>query len=169
MNNLKLTLLAAVFFWGHTGFSAEMKFGYIDLQKAIQDTKAGKKAKADMEKDIEKKKKELQDKEKDLQKMTQDFEKKSMVLSEDIRQKKQMELQQEIMKYRENVGKTQMELQGKERDLTAPILEKMKKAIEKVAKEEKVSLVLEKAEHSVVWADKELDLTDKVVQTFEKM
>ena len=142
---------------------------YTGLQKAIQETKAGKKAKADMEKDIEKKKKELQEKEKDLQKMTQDFEKKSMVLSEDVRQKKQMELQQEIMKYRETVGKTQMDLQGKERDLTAPILEKMKKAIEKVAKDDKISMVLEKAEHSVVWAEKELDITDRVIQAFEKM
>ena len=148
---------------------AEVKIGYIDLQKAIQSTKAGQKAKADMEKDIEKKKKEFQDKEKDLQKMTQDFEKKSAVLSDEVRQKKQIELQGEIGKYREQVAKTQMELQGRERDLTSPILEKMKKAIEKVSKDEKISIVFEKAEHSVVWAEEGLNITDKVVKAFEKM
>ncbi|MGE3975526.1 MAG: OmpH family outer membrane protein [Bdellovibrionales bacterium] len=169
MKQFTQALAVVALFFAQNAMSADLKIGYIDLQKAIQDTKAGKKAKADMEKDIEKKKKELQDKEKELQKMTQDFEKKSMVLSEEIRQKKQMELQQEIMKYRENVGKSQMELQAKERDLTAPILEKMKKVIEKVAKDEKLAMVLEKSEHSVVWAEKELDITEKVVSNFEKM
>jgi len=162
------TLCACLVFAGQVR-AADLHFGYIDMQKAIQETKAGKKAKADIEKEVEKKKKEFQDKEKDLQKMTQDFEKKSSVLSDEVRQKKQAELQQEIMKYREVVGKTQMDLQNRERDLTAPILEKMQKAIEKVAKEGSISMVFEKSEHSVVFADKSLDVTDKVVATFEKM
>lgn len=165
---LPALLVAVGLAWGPLA-RAEIKIGYIDLQKAIQSTKAGQKAKAEMEKDIEKRKKEIQEKEKDLQKMTQDYEKKSMVLSEEVKQKKQIELQQEIGKYREQVAKTQMELQGKERDLTTPILDKLKKAIEKIAKDEKLSMVLEKAEHSVMWADSQLDITDKVVQAFEKM
>ena len=80
---------------------AEAKFGYIDMQKAIQQTKAGQKAKSDLEKEVETRKKELQAKEKDIKKMGEDFEKKSAVLSDEVRSKKQMEIQEEMMKWRE--------------------------------------------------------------------
>ena len=97
------------------------------MQKAIQGTDAGKKAKKDLEKEFNEKKVELQTKEKDLKKMTEDFEKKSSVLSDEVKQKKQQEIQEEMLKYRELVGKSQMAIQDRERNLTAPILEKLRK------------------------------------------
>lgn len=166
-----LNLLVALGLVGfvQTSKAAEIKLGYIDMQKAVQATKAGKKAKSDLEKELEKRRKEFADKEKELQAKGQELEKKALVLSDDIRQKRQGEFQQEIMKFRDSQMKTQMELQNKERSLMDPILEKMKKSIEKVAKEEKLSMVLERAEHSVTWADPTLDITEKVVSSFEKL
>lgn len=169
MTMFKLLVGFAVAAFGMQAYAAETKIGYIDMQKAVQATKAGKKAKGDLEKELEKRRKEFQDKEKDLQKAGQELEKKALVLSDDVRQKKQAEFQQEIMKFREAQMKTQTELQGKERDLMTPILEKMKKAIEKVAKDQSLSIVLERAEHSVTWADPTLDITEKVIENFEKM
>jgi len=168
MNSLKL-LAVVITSLSFGAFAAETKIGYIDMQKAVQATKAGKKAKADLEKELEKRRKEFQAKEKDLQKQGQELEKKALVLSDDVRQKRQAEFQQEIMKFREAQMKTQAELQNKERDLMSPILEKMKKAIEKVAKEQNLSIVLERAEHSVTWADPNLDITQKVIDNFEKL
>lgn len=147
---------------------AETRVGYVDMQKAIQATTVGKKAKADLEGEFNKKKKELEKKEADLKKMGEDMEKKKAVLSEEVLNKKQGEFQEEMMKYRDLVAKSQLEIQKKERDLTAPILEKMKDIIGKVAKEKKFSLVIEKTEQAVLFADSEVDLTNDVVQRFEK-
>ncbi len=169
MTAVKFMVAFAIALMGWKASAAETKIGYIDMQKAVQATKAGKKAKADLEKELEKRRKEFQDKEKELQKTGQELEKKALVLSDDVRQKKQAEFQQEIMKFREAQMKTQSELQNKERDLMSPILEKMKKAIEKVAKEQTLSIVLERAEQSVTWADPTLDITQKVIDSFEKM
>ena len=77
---------------------AEAKVGYIDMQKAIQSTSAGKKAKTELEGDFNKKKKELEKKEADLKKMGEDLEKKKSVLSEDALNKKQAEFQEEMLK-----------------------------------------------------------------------
>jgi outer membrane protein len=148
---------------------AEIKIGYIDVQKAIQATKAGKAAKKKLEGEFKEKKQELQKKEADLRKMNEDLEKKKLVLSDEVRVKKQMQLQEEMLKYREQVGKSQMAIQVKERDLTKPIIEKMKKAMEVIAKKESLSIILERAEQSVVWADAKLDITDKVIKEFEKL
>jgi outer membrane protein len=113
------------------------------------------------------KKKELEKKEADLKKMGEDLEKKKSVLSEEALGKKQAEFQEEMLKYRDVVGKSQVEIQKKERDLTAPILEKMKKVISKISKEGGYSLVLENSQ-MVLYADQGADLTDAVVKAFEK-
>ncbi len=146
---------------------AQGKIGFVDMQKAIQSTAAGKKAKDELEKDFNKKKKELEKKEADLKKMGEDLEKKKSVLSEEALGKKQAEFQEEMLKYRDVVGKSQVEIQKKERDLTAPILEKMKKVISKISKEGGYSLVLENSQ-MVLYADQGADLTDAVVKAFEK-
>lgn len=144
------------------------KFGYVDLQKAIQETSTGKKAKKDLEGEFNKKKKELEKKEADLKKMSEDFEKKSMVLSDELKAQKQGELQQEMMKYRELVGKSQMEIQKRERELTMPIVEKLHSILEEIGKKDGYAFILEKNEQSVLFADKQLDLTDRVLKEYEK-
>lgn len=146
---------------------AETKVGIVDMQKAIQATSAGKKAKSELEGEFNKKKKELEKKEADLKKMGEDLEKKKSVLSEEALGKKQAEFQEEMLKYRDVVGKSQIEIQKKERDLTAPILEKMRKVIGKIAKEKSYSLILENNQ-AILFATPESDLTDEVIKAYEK-
>lgn len=151
-----------------TAKAAEMKIGYIDMQKAIQETSSGKKAKASLEKEFNAKKAELQKKEGDLKKMDEDLRKKAAALSDEVRNKKMQELQTEAMKFQREVGESQMNIQKKERELTQPIIEKLQAAVDKVAKEGGYTMVLERSEQSVLWAKKDLDLTDAVVKEFEK-
>lgn len=148
--------------------SAEIKIGYIDMQKAIQDTSTGKKAKVELEGEFNKKKKDLEKKEADLKKMNDDLEKKSMVLTDDVKAQRQQELQAEMMKYRELVARSQQDIQKRERDLTVPIVEKLRSILDGIAKKESYTVVLEKSENSVMWADKQIDLTERIVKDYEK-
>ncbi len=148
--------------------AAETKIGFIDMQKAIQETSTGKKAKKDLEEEFNKKKKELEKKEADLKKMNEDFEKKALVMNDEVKAKKQQELQGEMMKYRELVGKSQMEIQSKERSLTTPIIDSLRKIIGDLAEKEGFTVILEKSEQSVMWAKKEIDMTAKVIEEYEK-
>ncbi len=161
---LKLGLIL-VFGLTFSAVAAEqIKLGYVDMQRAIQETAAGKKAKSELEAEFNKRKKELEKHEADLKKKSEDFEKRAMVLSEDVRAERQIELQREMAKYRDLVGRSQMEIQKMERDLTQPILERMSQVIEEIAKKEGYSMILERSEQNVLWAKDELDLTDKVIK-----
>lgn len=162
-------LLLSVFSFSLMAFAAEPKFGYVDLQKAIQSTSIGKKAKAELEGEFNKRKKDIEAKQAEIKKMGEELEKKKAVLSEEAMQKKQAELQEEMMKYQEMVGKNQLEIQKKERDLTSPILEKMKNILDKVAKADGYSVIFEKNEQSILWIKPEFNLTEKLVQEFEKV
>lgn len=163
----QIALIASLLMAASLVHAADAKIGFVDMQKAIQSTAAGKKAKSELEGEFNKKKKELEKKEADLKKMGEDLERKKSVLSEEVLSKKQAEFQEEMMKYRDVVGKSQLEIQKKERDLTAPILDKMKKTIEKVAKEKGYSMILENSQ-MVLFATADADLTDEVIKAYEK-
>lgn len=144
------------------------KVGYVDVQKAVQATSAGKKAKATLDGEFKKRKENLDKKKADIEKLGQDLEKKKSVLSEEVLGKKQMELQEEMMKFQKAVGENQMEIQKKEEELVGPILEKMKTIIEKVAKEKGYTIVLERKGQNILYAVADAELTDDVVKAFEK-
>lgn len=147
---------------------AEIKIGYVDLRKALQDTSAGKKAQKDLKKEYDAKKEELEKKEKDLKAMNDDLDKKKLVLSDEVKQKKQIELQQEMGKFQQQVQATQAALQKKEREMTQPILEKLQELLDKRAKADGYTVILEKSEQSVLWAKKDIDMTDAIVKEYEK-
>ncbi len=168
MKKMGLVLISLMISAGLNTFAADTKFAYVDLQKAIQSTSAGKKAKAELEAEFNKRKKDIEAKQTDIKKMGEDLEKKKGVLSDEAMQKKQAEIQEEMMKYQELVGKNQVEIQKKQNDLTSPILEKMKNILDKVAKAEGYAVIFEKNEQSVLWIKAEFNITDKLVQEFEK-
>ncbi|WP_413612701.1 OmpH family outer membrane protein [Bdellovibrio sp. HCB-110] len=147
--------------------NAETKVGFVDVTKAIQGTSAGKKAKTEMETQFNKKKKELEKKEADLKKLGEDLEKKKSVLSAEALKTKQGELQNEIMKFREELASSQSEIQKKNQELTAPIIEKLQKVIAQVSKEKEYSLVLQDTQ-TILFAKPEHDLTEDVIKAFEK-
>ncbi len=147
---------------------ADFKAAYIDMQKAIQSTSAGKKAKKSLEKEFNKKKEQLKKKEGALKKEAEAFEKKRMVLSEKVRAEKQAALQKKMIEFQQELQTSQMNIQKKEREFTAPILEKIQKIIKKIAEQKSYSMVFEKNSQAVMWAKADLDITQEVIKEFEK-
>ncbi len=163
--------LAVAFVVLFTGSAfAEFKLAYVDVQKAIEKTSMGKKAKEEMKKEAEKKNKELEKKKSDIDKMREDIEKKRSVLAEEAFAKRAAELQDEMQKFNQTAGKAQAELQKKESDLLEPIVKKMKVVIEQLAKEKGIAMVIQSNQNAqiVLYAAGELDLTDDLVKAFDK-
>lgn len=159
--------LAAALFAGAAS-AAEPKFGVVDMQKALQAVDDGKKAKATLEKEFNDKKKQIQAEEEALKKVTEDFKKQSMVLSEEARNRKQGEIQERIMKYREMFGKAQADIQGRERELTEPIITKLRRVVTEIGEKDNYSMIFEKNENSVLYHVKKDDLTDRVISAYNK-
>lgn len=149
---------------------AEFKLAYVDVQKAIEKTSMGKKAKEEMKKEAEKKNKELEKKKTDIDKMREDIEKKRSVLAEEAFAKRAAELQDEMQKFNQTAAKAQTELQKKESELLEPIIKKMKAVIETLAKQKGVSMVIQSNQNAqiVLYASVESDLTDELVKAFDK-
>lgn len=145
-----------------------VKLGTVDMQKAIQSVESGRKAKTQLEKEFNSKKKELQEEEAKIKKMGEEFRKQSLVMSEEARSKKQGEIQERILKLQEQTARSQGEIQRKEQELTEPILTKLRQIITDLAKQKGYTVILEKNENMVLYSLDKDDLTEEVINLFNK-
>lgn len=157
-----LALVAAPF--SLSARAEDQKVGVVDMQRAIQTSEAGKKAKAELEGAFNKKKKELQAEEVALKKMQEDFQKQQAALSDASKKKKQTEMQERFMKYQELLQKSQSEIQGKEQEMSKPIIARIRTIVAEVAKKRSFSLILEKNENVVIFSEDKDDITDDVLK-----
>jgi len=161
-------LLTGAFFAASSAFAEDIKIATVDMQKAIQTVEAGKKAKAQLEKDFNSKKKDLEAEENHIRKMFEEFKKQSLVMSDEARAKKQAELQERGLKFEELKQRSTLDLQQKEQELTRPLIVKLRTVISEMAKQKGYALILEKNENNVLYSLDKDDLTDDVISTFNK-
>ena len=144
------------------------KIGYVDLQKALNLSAEGKAAKEKIKAQVQGYDADVQKRQEELQKLKDELEKQAMLLSEEARSAKEREYQQKVKEYQRFTKDIQETLQQTDADLTRKILEKLLEVVQKVGKKEDYTMVLEKTESSIVYADETADITDKVIEAFDK-
>ncbi len=166
---LAATLLAFVApLFAPVAAHADAKIGVVDLQRAINETEDGRKAKAQLQTLFKSRQQELDKKQKDLGKMKDDIEKQKDVLARDVVQKKFDAYQKLFTELQQIYVEYQKELAGKEAELTKGILERMQRIVQRIGQAGGYTLVLERSEGGVVWVPTNLDLTDDVIQRYNK-
>jgi outer membrane protein len=86
------------------------------------------------------------------------------VLSGDVRTQRAKELEKFRIDVRRFIDDAQADLLGAQRDIESAFLVKLRPAVEQVAKDKGLQLVLNLDAESVVWADPLLDITPDVVK-----
>ena len=145
------------------------KIAYVDLQKALNLSAAGKEAKEKIKAQVQGYDAEVQQRQEELKKLKEDLEKQAMLLSEEARNTKERDYQQKVKDYQRFTKDIQETLQQTDADYTRKILESLLKVVQDVGKSGEYTLVLEKTESSLVYADESIDITDEVIKAFDKL
>lgn len=138
------------------------KIAYVDLQRTLNETGPGKKAKKKLEDDKAKKQAELKKKEKELTAFAAELEKQRTVLKPDVIKQREQELQQKYVGLQELYMQLQQDLAKQEAGLVRDIFAKAGPIIEQIAKKEGYTLILEKNESAVLFAADGMDITAQV-------
>jgi outer membrane protein len=146
--------------------AAELKIGYVDLQKAVGEVDEGKAARGQLKKEFDEKQKKLDAKEAELKQLQADFEKQAMVLSEGARKSKQEELERKFGEAQALLRQLQQELGGRERELMNALIEKMTQVVREIAEAEGFTYVLEKNQAGIMYAPVAFDVTNEVVRKY---
>ena len=141
-----------------------IKFGSVDIQKVLNESEAGKKAKSDLETLIKSKQAVIDEKGKVLEKIKSDLEKQSAVLSADARKNKEDELEKLAREYQRFVQDSQAEVKKKEGELTDEILKEIREIIDKTGEEEGYTLIIERG--SILYAYKGTDISDTILKKY---
>jgi outer membrane protein len=153
---LPLSLLAA----------DSVKFGSIDLQKVLNESEAGKKAKSELDALIKSKESTIEEKSKVIEKLKGELEKQTSVLSAEAKKKKEDELEKMLREYQRLVQDSQSEVKKKEGELTDTIIKEIREIIEKIGVEEGYTLIIEKG--LVLYSNKDIDITDMVMKKYNE-
>jgi len=160
-------VLAAVFL--ATAAVAETpKIGYVDLQRALNESDAGKRAKEEFKSQVDKLQGGLKRQKEDLERMKDQLEKKGLVMKEQERAKLEEEYRRKLRDFERSYKDSQADLQRKDNELTGAILKELQDIIRAYGEREGYTVILEATSSAVLYGSRSADLTDTVMQEYNR-
>jgi outer membrane protein len=163
---VKHWLVLVVLAFSPTFVSAQerIKIGFIDIQRAITESAAGKKAKARFDAQVKKAESDLLKEKQELERLKSDFDKKGPLLKDDERRNLEADLERRFRQYQRIGQDHQQELRQKEGEMTGDILKELQQIVTEIGKAEKFTLIFERSQ--ILYNDQGIDITNKVIETF---
>jgi outer membrane protein len=148
---------------------AANKFAYVDLQKALNLSKAGAQAKSEIAELAKKYETEIKIKQGEFLKLKGELEKQAALLSDAAKQEKIKEYQQNAAALQKFQQDAQRKLQQEDGKRTQEILKELTAILDKFGKEGKYTLIFERSEGGLVYIDEKLDdLTEKLIKAYDE-
>ncbi len=145
---------------------AEVKIGVVDLQRALNESDAGKRAKADFKTRVDKLESQLRGQKEELDRLKEDLERKAAVMREEERRKLQTDFEHKRLDLKRKFEDSQAELQKKDSELTGEIIEGLQKVIRQIGESESYTLVLELSSSGVLYNSSSVDITEQVLTAY---
>jgi outer membrane protein len=159
-----LTLFLTLLCVPAVGAQDRVKIGFIDIQRAISDSNAGKRAKERFQAQGKKAEAELLKEKTELERLKADLDKKGPLMKEEERRSLEGDLQRRYVNYQRTMTDQQQELRQKEGALTGDILKELEKIVNEIGKSDKFTLILER--NQILYSDQGIDVTNKVIEVF---
>jgi outer membrane protein len=144
-----------------------VKIAYVDMQKALNESRAGKKALGELQKLMEERKSGLQKQKEALEKKKDELDKQGLLLNEETRKGRESEIRTLERDYSRTLSDLKEEFGRRENEFTDGIRKDLLKVIEKIGKEGGYTLVLEKQYSAILYAPASIDLTETLIKRYD--
>lgn len=155
-----------------TLFSYGQKFAFVDSEYILDQMESYQKAQKQIDDLAAEWQKELDKKVGNIESKVNDLRKNELLLPEDIKEEKELEittLQNELRAYQSKKFGVGGDLFKRRKELIQPIQRKVFKAIESLAKDNNYSFVLDKSKNSnILYADPKYDKSDAIIRKLKK-
>ncbi|MDX2168766.1 MAG: OmpH family outer membrane protein, partial [Deltaproteobacteria bacterium] len=122
---------------------ADLKIGYVDLQRALNESEAGRAAKEKFKVQVDRLQGDLKKKKDSLDAMKEQLEKKASVMKDEEARNLEKDYQRKLRDFERAYKDSQGELQQKDNELTVELLKQLQGVIEQFGKENGYSMILE--------------------------
>lgn len=141
--------------------------GYVDMQQVLEQSKLGKRLQEQLRKEFEPQAKVFAEDEQQIQALQQSLERDKALMSKDQLAKKQKEIQTRIEDYQKKTLPIQQELMKVQQEKGREIVTPAREAVNAVAKEKKLGMVVERGLAGLLYIDGSLEITADVIQEMD--
>src|SRR5881296_1631356 len=145
---------------------AEVRIAVVDMQRALNDCDAGKKAKDQVKAKFEKSQDQLRKQREDLDRMKEDYDRKALVLKEEERRNLEKDLETRTLDFKRKYEDFQRDLKRTDAELTQGIVEELYGIVRDYGEKHGYSLVLEASNGALLYNDKATDITDEIIKLY---
>ncbi len=149
----------------------ELKVGYINSEKIFAEYEGTKEAQEKFNKEVAKWEQEATERQKEMKDLKDQLEKQSLLLSGERKKEIEDQLQVKMTEYQKFLSEKfgqEGEALKKNEDLTKPIVEKINKILEQIAKTENFDFIFDARVGGLVYAKPGYDLTERVLASLNK-
>jgi outer membrane protein len=165
MKRLMMMVVMAAVVSG-SAWAADGKIGYIDMQRALNSSEAGKEAKDQLQVKLKKYQEQINAKQEELQKLKTDLEKQGVDLSETARAAKEKDYQQKLKDFQRFAKDAEEDLQARDGEFTKKLVEAMSKVVNEYGRKNSYTMIFDARGAGMLYADQKADLTDEVIKSF---
>ncbi len=160
-------VLATILLFAVPSFAAT-KIATVDLQKALNQSKAGAAAKSQIAAQAKELETQFKIKQGEFLKLKSELEKQAALLSDNAKEEKIKEYQKSATELQKFKQEAQRKLQQEDGQKTQQILKEMSEILKKIGKDGGYTLIVEKNEGGILYsADKVDDLTDQLIKAYD--
>jgi outer membrane protein len=143
---------------------AELKVAVVDMQRALNECEAGKRAKDQVRAKFERSQDQLKRQREELDRMKESYDKKALVLKEEERRNLERDLETRSLEFKRKYEDFQRDLKRTDAELTSGIVEELYGIVRDYGEKNHYDLILEASSGALLYADKSTDITDEIVK-----
>ena len=144
--------------------AVEQKIGVVDMQRALNECDAGKRAKDQVKAKFERSQNQLKKQREDLDHLKEDYERKATVLKDEERRNLEKDLETRGLEFKRKYEDFQRDLKETDAELTKSIVEELYELVRDYGEKHGYTLVLEASSGALLYNDKTVDVTDEIVK-----
>ena len=170
MTRLSLPLLLALFLCAAPALLAQQRIGFVNSAKIFDELPEARAAAKQLEGYAKPIQDSLQMMQKQIEEKYSDYQKKESMMTDASKRTTQQEIQDLQLRAREYAQTKDQDLARQREKIFTPVKDKILKAIERIARSEKYSFVLDQNENVniVLYADPKDDLTNRVLDNLKR-
>jgi len=160
-------LLAAL----NVAAQAQLKIGYVNSQRVLQEFQEAVDVQNKLDEIRNQYQAEYEEKVRNYQQMMQEIESQSLLLSEEKKQEKLREVQEQaaaIDRYKYEKLGPEGEFYKKNLEMTKPIYDKINRVIQKIGEDEEYDFIIDASSGALLHANPKFDITDRILEELNK-
>jgi outer membrane protein len=166
MKRIIFMAIMACCFASTTVFAADVKIGYVDMQRALSSSEAGKEAREQLAARVKQYQDELNAKQEELKKLKDEFEVQGALLNDTTKKAKEKDYQQKLKVFQRIAKDDEDDVRSREEESVRKIFEVLDKIVKEYGRKNDYKFIFLKNETILYADDKTSDLTDEIIKLF---